>query len=218
MKKLAVVFISVFFCSLSFSQQDEKARKILDKVSTEINSYSTFKVKYFYRYEDVKTGDESEEYGTAYVKGDKYMIDLESYEVYYNGRSLYNYVKGRNEVTIVTPRDNDVSLDFTNPKQIFQFWDEDFKYKFVQNEEFEGGNVQRIDLFPKESGESSYSRIKMLVNPGLNQIRFLKVFGKDGTRFSFNIKNIKPNLDISSDKFTFDKDDYPGIEVIDMRF
>lgn len=217
MKNIILTLLSFFFV-LAHGQNDPEARKILDDISNEINSYSAFKVNYHYRYEDTKTGDESEEEGVAYLKGNKYKVYLDSYEVYYNGTSIYTYVKGRNEVTILKPSNKDVTFDFTNPRQLFQFWDEDFKFKVVQKETFKGMSLTRIDLFPKTIEKSSYSRIKMLVDPSKNRIHVIKVFSKDGTNFTFTINDINKSIDLSDGEFTFPESEHPDVEVIDMRF
>ncbi|PLW97180.1 MAG: hypothetical protein C0591_07315 [Marinilabiliales bacterium] len=43
------------------------------------------------------------------------------------------------------------------------------------------------------------------------------VYDKSGNVFTYHIINLQPNLDLPDTTFTFNPDDYPDVDVIDMR-
>ena len=45
----------------------------------------------------------------------------------------------------------------------------------------------------------------------------MKVFSKDGSRYTLKIIDIRANMNYTSDVFAFDESKYPGIHVEDLR-
>ena len=69
----------------------------------------------------------------------------------------------------------------------------------------------------KKAEEKSFHRIVLFINKAKNQITKVKVYGKDGSIFTYSIKTFTPNQTISESKFTFNKANYTGYEIIDLR-
>jgi outer membrane lipoprotein carrier protein len=219
--KIKFLFVSFFFLVMgAFSQEDPKARAILDEVSGQIKSYHSFKASYEFHYHDIKTGDESLDRGEILIKENKYQIKQNGVEIYYNGTSLWTYTASKNECTVISPTTEGSGgvFDFTNPRTLFYFHRDDFKYNYVDSEEIEGISYHVIDLYPVDFSKSEYSRIRLRVNSGTNHIYTLKVFGKEGIHYSFTIQDIIGHIDLSDGQFTFREQKYPNVEIIDLRF
>jgi hypothetical protein len=45
----------------------------------------------------------------------------------------------------------------------------------------------------------------------------MKVFAKDGSRYTLKVNEIKPNKNYGPETFVFDASKYPGIHVEDLR-
>lgn len=204
--------------SLIFSQEDPKARVVLDKVSDVIRSYDAFRASYEFVYDDVKTGDQSEEKGDILIKGNQYRITQDQVVIYYNGNSLWTYMIGKKECTVMSPQAGKGVFDFTNPRTIFYFHQDDFKYQYIDEESLDGVSYHVIDLYPVDFSASEFSRIRLRVNAETHHVYKLQAFGKDGVHYIFTIYNLTTHVDVSDGQFIFREEKHPDVEVIDMRF
>jgi outer membrane lipoprotein-sorting protein len=152
------------------------------------------------------------------MKGEKYKLDFRNSVIYYNGKTMWSYLKEVNEVNISEPAENPDNQDIMNhPNQIFELYEQDFKYKYKGTESKNNHNLYVVDLFPKDL-DKDYSRIKLKVEQENYRIHSAKVFGKDGSRYTFIINKLTTNKPIKNSTFEFDKSAHPDVEVIDMRF
>jgi outer membrane lipoprotein carrier protein len=59
--------------------------------------------------------------------------------------------------------------------------------------------------------------VQISVSQADKSIKSVKTFKKNGTRTTFTLKNFKPNVPVTASTFSFDKAQYPGVKVIDLR-
>ncbi len=214
------IYILAFVLGLPVNAQtSEKANNILSKASDNIKSYKSIKLTFTFTHENLKNETLETQNGTLLLKGNKYYISMPHTEIYYNGNTMWNYIKNANEVNVIKPESDTTSgaLDFTNPKQLFTIEEEDYKSKYVGEITKDGKTYHKIDLYPRNL-ELDYHRIRVLIDEQAKLIQYVKVFSKQGEHFIFEVNNFNTNLDVPDDKFTFDKSKYPDVEVIDMRF
>ncbi len=219
MKLFYIYMLTVVFGLNIQAQTSEKANKILTRASENIKSYNSIKLKFSFTHENIKNETLETQNGTLLLKGNKYFISMPQTDIYYNGNTMWNYIKNANEVNVIKPESDTTSgaLDFTNPKQLFTIEEEDYKSKYVGEITKDGKTYHKIDLYPRNLN-LDYHRIRVLIDEQAKLIQFVKVFSKQGEHFTFEVNNFNTNLNVSDDKFTFDKSKYPDVEVIDMRF
>jgi len=102
---------------------------------------------------------------------------------------------------------------FISPNTIFTLYEDGFKYKYVKEEN--GEHI--INLYPKEVEDKDFHRIVLYINKVKNQISLVKIFGKDGSTTTYNIKSFTANTAIADTKFAFDKTKHPHFEIVDLR-
>ncbi len=214
MKKILIYTLALAFSVSSLFAQDQKAKSILDKLSTKTKSYSTIKADFTFKL-DNQQEDISETYkGTVWVKGDKYKVSLMGTVIYFNGKDQYTYLKDANEVNITEPDEDDG--ESLNPSKIFTMYNSGFKQKFIKEKFEDTRALYEIDLYPKNL-EKEYSRVKLKVDKTKNQIYSIKQYGKDGNHYTIKILKFTPNASMSDAMFTFNKSKHAGVEVNDMR-
>lgn len=201
----------------AFAQKDPAAQVYLDKVSEK--SQSSVAIQFNFTYEAESIEDENlsiTQTGIAILKGDKYFIDLQESQIFFDGKSMYNFIPDVNEITISEPDGEYDEFFLSNPSKIFSFYKEDFKYRLTN--EFKNGNktLVEIDLHPNEL-QRSYYRIRLHINKKTDEIEQVKIFEKQGNRFTINLSDYKYLNDYPDSKFTFDTSKNPKTEVIDMR-
>jgi outer membrane lipoprotein-sorting protein len=212
------LLILLGFSVNTFAQKDKKAEEILDKLEEKNESYETIIADFTITYNSLQSEDKSTHSGKIIMKGDQYKLEVRNSIVYYDGKTMWNYLKEVNEVNISEPVNNPDEQDILNhPNQIFDIYKKDFKYKFIGTSDGKEGKIFEIDLYPSDL-EKDYSRIKLKVYQEDYRIHSVKIFAKDGTRYVLRIDKMKTNDPVPDSTFVFDKAKHPDVEVIDMRF
>ncbi len=197
--------------------QDPMAADILKDVSQKMNALATMKVDFVFKQEDSKSGDTVSFKGTILMKGVKYHIDMGVSEIFYDGLTMWTWVKENKEVNVIEiPPTGDNSFDFTNPRNLFTLYNGNYKYNYIGEETVGGSICQKIDLFPKEVN-SEYTRMRVWVDGNKDQIKMVKVMSRNGEHFTFRIRSFTPNITVTDDMFRFNSDIHKDVEVIDLR-
>jgi outer membrane lipoprotein carrier protein len=210
-----LIYISLICCLFSLNaQQDPDARKILERVALKVNAMSSMKISYSFIYEDLKTNQKNEDKGEIYIKGEKYKIAMATSDIYYDGKNMWTFLKEAKEVNVIKADYNE--NDVTNPKNLFTLYDKDYKYAYLGEETLHGVLMEKIDLYPN-SLDVAYSRIRLYVSK-TDELKRAKVFYKNGSSFTFIIKEIIAGQPYNDSFFKFNEAENPDVEVIDMRF
>jgi outer membrane lipoprotein-sorting protein len=85
----------------------------------------------------------------------------------------------------------------------------------IREEEFQKKQVTLIDLSPKK--KSSFYKIRLFIDKSTSYIQKMMLYEMDGTVISYTITTFIPNAVLEDAKFTFNKNDYPDVEINDMR-
>jgi outer membrane lipoprotein-sorting protein len=218
-KVINLLTISLLLVNLSFAQQGKKAESILDKLAEKNKSYETIQADFNVKYKNLQGGQTTtHEGGRIVMKGDKYKLKLNKSTIYYDGKTQWNFLRDVNEVNISEPVQDKAKQDIINhPNKLFELYKSDFKYKYLEKTQKNNQAYHKIDLYPKDL-DKDYSRIRLLIESGEMQIHSAKIFGKDGSRYTIIIKNMKTNKEVPDSTFVFNKKEHPDVEVIDMRF
>ncbi len=197
-----------------YKEVDQKAKAILDKVSSKNKAYKTIKSDFAIVLENKQENIKDSKKGTIWIKGNKYKIDLHNSTIYFDGTTRWTYLKETNEVNITTPDQKDVQS--LNPAKIFTIYESGFKIRYIREKFEKNRALQEIELYPIDL-KKDYTKINLKIDKDKNQIFSLKRFGKDGTDFYIEIISMKPNEELADAMFVFDKTKYPKVEINDMR-
>ncbi|MDA3780573.1 MAG: outer membrane lipoprotein carrier protein LolA [Bacteroidales bacterium] len=217
MKKLLLIILIALFSLSIYAQHDDIAKKILEKVSSKTKSYTTISADFTVKFSDLKDNNSNTSKGNIILKGDNYLLNFMNSTSYFNGVTLWSYLKDVNEVNISEPSNDDDDNIFSHPNKIFTIYEGGFKYKYLGEINKNNITYYSINLFP-ENLEEEYSKISLEINKTNLRINSAKIFNKNGTRYFFSISNYIVNKQIADSTFTFDKEKFPNVEVIDLRW
>lgn len=192
---------------------DPKAKAVLDKAG-EVYKQSTGIYSKFTQTIEVPAGKASTKSGEVYLKGNKFRIKFPDQEIYCNEKSIWTYLKDVNEVQIndYEPDPSDIS-----PSNMFNIYQKDFNYIKIADETVLGKICNVIDLTPKDKSRS-YFKVRLWLNKETNLLSKIRIFDKNGYRYNYTISQINNKTKIDDSEFNFDKSDYPGVRVEDLRF
>ena len=213
MKKTFLAAFLLVLVKVTFAQYDPKALEILEAMGEKYKSLPSYEANFTSTLTNDVENIKEEFKGKLTVKGDKFRMSLPEQEVINNGVTVWTYLPEVKEVNI----DNyDKNSGDINPLKIYEIYQKDFKYLYIQDKT-EGGVVcEEVDLVP-EKKDSQYFKIKLLIKKKDKVIQSLTMFDKGGNRYKYTISKFAANADVPDSYFTFDAKKYPGIEVIDLR-
>jgi outer membrane lipoprotein-sorting protein len=216
MKQLFLISIFSVFVLAGYSQQDAKAKEILEKVTKTTQSLASLDAKFSYEMENKAENVKDKSIGSIVLKGKKYKLNIPQLgtQITCDGKTIWTYMTNSNEVTIA---DLDESTDeLMDPAKIFTIYEKGFNYKFISETVDGSVSVYNIELTPqKPSGD--IQKIKLMIDKQKMLIHGAVMTGKDGNVINVIVTQLKTDGVFADSDFVFDSKKYKGIEVVDMR-
>ena len=217
MKKILGILLIAFYCLSGFAQVgeekgDKKSNEILDRLTAITESYHTIKTEFAYKMKNAEADIDETEEGTLFVKGNKYRLLIAGQEVICDGETIWTYIEDAEEVQVNSIEDSEGSI---TPSNLLSSYNKDYKSKFIRESFQYGTTVYIIDLTPVEG--KSYYKIRVIIDKKKDQLLEFTIFDKSGSTYSYIINKFVPNVEIEDSYFFFNAEDFPGVDVIDMR-
>ena len=199
----------------SFAQNsDPAAKKVLDGVSAKFKSFKSVLANFTYKVENAAGKTLSTKKGSVTMKGPKYRINFGDQQIWCDGKTVWNYDKNANEVTV--SKVESAAGTITPQKLFTNFYDKDFLYKLNGEQTIKGKKVQEIELTPVDKTKTFF-KVLLYVDKANNTITGAKLFEKAGNRYNYSVSNLNGKANIADAQFVFDAKKYPGAEVVDLR-
>ncbi len=213
MIRFLYVLLAFFSMSTAFAQ-DRYAKSLLDEVSKKYDSYRTIQSNFTFKAVQAK-GESYSDKGQMFMNkpAQQYKIVLPEQDLISDGKSVWSVLKEDKEVQ-VSEADN--SNESIGPNNIFTFYRSGFKYISMDDESVSGaGKLKVIELSPEDT-KRNYFKIKLRINKN-NHIHDVTIFDKSGSRYTYTINTLYVNNPIPASTFQFQKANYAGFEVVDLR-
>ena len=205
-------FIVYLLLSIGLNgQTSEDAKKLLDDVSSNLISFENLSFDFSYILENRPENIKQETNGSATISDNLYKIIFLGNEQIFDGEKIYTVVPENEEIMISSPED---SSDFglLNPSELFVFYKTGYDYQWDIKQSVKGVPIQYIKLIPSEENlDIKYLLIGIDLRSKL--IYKLIEIGKSDTITTLTLKNIRTNLNLSQDFFSFETDKYPDYYI-----
>lgn len=216
MKQLLLTTIFSVFVLVGYSQQDAKAKEILEKVTKTTQSLASLDAKFSFEMNNKAENIKDKSVGSIVLKNKKYKLNIPQMglQVTCDGKTIWTYMVNSNEVTVANLDESTDEL--MDPAKIFTIYEKGFNYKFISETVEAGVPVYNIELTPqKPTGD--VQKIKLMINKQKMLIHGAVMNGKDGNTIVVAVTQLKTDGVYADSDFVFDSKKYKGIEVIDMR-
>ena len=192
------------FCFL-YSQDHEKSRLLLDKVSKNILSKDNMNFEFTYKLENNKEKITQEIDGNAQISGEKYKLNFMDIEQIYDGYKTYTIIPENEEINIETGDGNSDLM--IKPTSLMTFYRSGYGYEWDIKQIVMGRTIQYIKLLPiEENSDIKYLLIGIDIK-NLNLYKIIEI-GKNGTNTTLKIKNQSYNISLPENHFKFDPELY----------
>jgi len=214
-----------FLSTVSFAQMpkevvDTKAKSILDEVAKQTKTYTTIKAEFATVTEKQATNKEAvvtdSQTGTLEIKGTKYKLSFKGQTIFCDSKTQWTYIKESNEVQINNAPDPNAT-DGINPINIFTIYEKGYKYKYEKEETVNGVKADVINLYPLDPDKKSFHTIRLSIDKTKKQIVSVRIINKNGTANTITVKNFVANSEMADNNFLFNKENFKGVEEVDLR-
>jgi len=216
---LAVVLLVSGFAANAQSnpkeaKNDPEAKKVLDAVSSKFKTFSSVQAGFSYKVENASGKALSSKTGTILMKGTRYKVSFGGNEIFSDGKTVWNYDKSSNEVTISNLDANGSTI---TPQKLFtNFYDKDFLYMLNGEKKSGAKTLQEIEMTPTDKSKS-FNKVYLLVDKTAKTIYSTRVLENGGNRYTYTVSTMKTNVPLADNVFSFNKSKYPGVEEVDLR-
>lgn len=202
----------------SAADSDPQAKALLEDVRAKYDGYQT--VSADFRLEMAFPGQDPEvQRGTINRRGDQVRFKLGNQEGIINDEAAYIIMHASKEVQINNLPEPGENTGMLTPQSLFNFYEGDQYVMAVQREEVQNGRrVQIIEMKPLDREMSDFSKLRLAVDDRAREIVSVKAFGRDGSNYTFYLDDTQGDAPLAAGTFEFDKADFPGYHVEDLRF
>jgi len=200
--KYVVTSIVLFISLISFSQNDAKAKALLNEVSAKVKSYDNISIDFKYVLTNTAENINQETRGSVVMQGNKYKLDILGITRIFDGKTLYSISPEDEEVTISKEVGSDPNS--ITPNKMLSFYEEGFTYKMDILQNVKGRKIQLVKLTPIDS-HSEIKSILLGIDAETKHIYNLMEIGKNGTKTTLTVNSFKTNEPISKTLFTLDE-------------
>jgi len=201
------LFIGIF---TSQAQDAQKAKALLDEVSTKIKSYGNITIDFKYALNNPKENINQESKGNLTLKGNQYHLNFMGVTKIFDGKKVYTIVPEDEEITISKFDDND--KDAITPNKMLTFFNSGFKYAWDITQNVKGRKIQYVKLTPI-SGKDQRKEVLVGIDAQTKHIYNLIEIGKNGTRTTLTVNSFKTDQPLSKNHFTFTESKYPNYYI-----
>ena len=200
MKRLSLIILAILLATGLYAQNAAQARKILDKTAAIVGRKGGASANFSM---SGKAGNTS---GTISIKGTKFNAKTPQAIVWYDGKTLWTYMKNNQEVNVSTPtKASQISM---NPYTFINVYKSGYK---LSMKNVSGG--WRIHLTATNNARTIR---EMYITIGKNyHPKTIKMRQSNGWT-TINVSNFKAK-NLSDATFRFNAKDFPHAEVIDLR-
>jgi len=201
MKKV-LLLLALIITSVTFAQNDAKAKSLLGEVSKKVKSYDNITIDFKYVLNNESEKIKQETRGDVTMQGEKFKLNILGLTRIFDGEKLYTISPEDEEVTISSENGDDEST--ITPSKMLSFYENGYTYKLDIVQNIKGRKIQYVKLSPMDSN-TTINYILLGIDAETKHIYNLIEIGNNGTKTTLTVNSFKTNEPISKTLFTFDE-------------
>lgn len=198
MRKILFFIIALF----SVASQAQDAKSILDKAADSFKKSGKVEIGFSFT-----TGQNSST-GKINIDGKKFFADLGGSKTWYNGTTMWHFVQSTKECTITNPTGSEAAR--LNPYSFITIYKNGYTCKM-------GKSTKAYFEVVMEGGKkSTYKNITVRLDKANYKPLYIKTQTAKST-LEIQVNSYRKNVTLEDDTFVFNKKEFPGVEVVDLR-
>lgn len=202
----------------SAQDSDPKAISLVESLRKKYDAYQTmeanFKLDMAFPGQKVET-----QQGNLKRSGDLVRFRLGDQEGIINAEAAYIIQHGNKEVMINNLPEPGEMNGMLTPQTLFNFYEgNNYVLALMGEETLDGRRLQSVELKPVDRDNSEFTKLRLLVDRARKELVSVKAFTPDGANFTFTLGSTKGDVALSDKTFTFQKAEFDGYHVEDLRY
>ena len=213
-KYIFSVLIALLSLPVIAQQQQSQAKAVLDKTAEAFRKAGGVKADFTIK--AVTNGlAEGSESGTIQLKGEKFVLKTSDVVTWFDGKTQWSYVIKNDEVKVSTPTQEE--LQQINPYTFLYIYQKGFSYKLGAVKTYRGKAVWEVVLTAKDKKQDLERIILYVTQDTYDPLYILLQQRGQQTRSEITVTSYQTRQNYADGIFTFDRKQYPGVEIIDLR-
>lgn len=204
MKKALLFFAFVAMAALLPVSAAETAASVLEKTAAKLSGAKTLSASF------AMTANGRTVAGKLYVSGSKFALTSDAMSTWFDGESQWTANHDTKEVNIIEPSAEEIAQ--SNPLSVVDNYKADFTYKLLSS----ASGTYSVQLTPKDK-TSPWSKVVLNVSAKTWFPSSVIATMRDGTVVNTKITDVQAGINIPAQQFVFNKNAFPGYEIIDFR-
>lgn len=211
-----ILILSILLVSVATYAQKSSAKSmsILDKASQLFEQSEGVKLSFTLSPDSPEGGAFEPQQGVAFIKRDKFKLDMPYSTSWFNGTTQWVLLKDANEVNISNPTPEE--LISISPLGILNMYKTNYVLKEPVSNSFNGKATTEIEMTPINRWED-FESLTITLDNKTNSIVMIRFTTRDGSKNKLTISDYNSNNKFTNDIFQFNKSNHPGVEIIDLR-
>lgn len=223
-----VLILSFFLPGAILEAQDKQYKRSQDSDPEAIsliknlrNKYDSFKtMEADFRLDIHLPGQKVEsQKGSLKREGELVRFKLSDQEGIITTDAAYMIQHGNKEVMINNLPEPGEMNGMLTPQTLFSFYEGDNYVLALQGKDVVDGRLlENIEMKPVDRDNSDFTKLRLKVDKKMMELVTIEAFTSDGSRFTFHLDKTKGDVQLPSKTFTFNKAEFSGYHVEDMRY
>lgn len=203
MKTFVKYLMAMLMLVVAHTAFAQDANKILDKTSATLKAAGNVKIGF--------TINADGNSGNGYIKlqGQKFVVNMGGTITWFDGTTMWSYIKKNEEVNITTPTPAEVGK--MNPYAFLSFYKKGYKAKMGKstNKEYE--------VILTGQSDSPYTNVVVRMDKNSYKPSYIQMTSAKGNTTEIRCNSFLTNQKYNDSTFKFNKKNYPNVEVVDLR-
>lgn len=217
MKETKHIHFSIIFLLFALyclnTNAGNNAKAILDKTAATINSAGDIKASFIATAFNGTT-EQGSTSGTIYIHKNKIHLESENIKYWFDGTTLWAYMKENNEVNISNPTPEEQQT--FNPYVFVNLYKQGYSYKQTDDTTIRGKQCYSIILQAKNKSKS-IQEIRLTIDKSNYQPLCIRLRNNKSSWTRISITNCQTKQNFKASTFQFNSKDFPNVEQIDLR-
>lgn len=207
MRKHLMLIISIL--TLATNTFAQNAEQVFKAAVDKLKAYDNIEIAFDYQMINTTAGIDELMTGTGHLQGDSYKLNIAGQEMICDGTTLWTYMPDSQEVMVSSVD----SEDGGSPLSIINSYYDNINAKFLPGSD---PSKTTIEVTPKEKDEN-FNKLVVVAETKTMNLKEVHLFDNNGSEFVYNITKLVTNQILPDNFFTFNEENYPDAEIIDMR-
>lgn len=181
----------------------QDANKVLDKTAATLKGSGNVKIGF------TMTTEAGSSTGYIKLQGQRFVVNLGGTITWFDGKTMWSYVKKNEEVNVTTPSADEVAR--MNPYAFLTFYKKGYVAKMG------GSTAKEHEVVLTGSGATAYQKVVVRVNKSSHEPTYIQMLSAKGNETTIRCNSFVKNQKYTDATFRFNKKNYPNAEVVDLR-